>query len=122
MIVAGAVSTLPTYLTGSGAAHAVRGLPGVTRELIDAHSNIAVVAAIIVGVLGAFALWVLWRYRRPGVLPRYTVMIALVGALAGSALMAYTGLLGGQIRHTEVRPGFVPPPPAPIAPGDSVGH
>lgn len=24
--------------------------------------------------------------------------------------MAYTGLLGGEIRHTEVRPGYVAPP------------
>jgi hypothetical protein len=37
--------------------------------------------------------------------------VALLAATVVSAgLMAYTGLLGGQIRHTEIRPGFVAPP------------
>ena len=38
--------------------------------------------------------------------------LAALGALAGAAvvsgMMAYTGLLGGQVRHTEVRPGATP--------------
>jgi uncharacterized membrane protein len=118
-LVGGAVSALPTYLTGSGASQAVRNLPGVTRPLISAHSNMAVIAAIVVGVLGAYALWALWRYRRPAYLPRIVVRITFVGALVGSGLMAYTGLLGGQIRHTEVRPGFVPPAPRAATAGDT---
>lgn len=108
--VGGALSALPTYLTGEGAENAVEDLPGVTEALIEKHSDIALVAAIVVGALGAFALWALWRYRRPAVLSKSVVRIALVMSIAGSALMAYTGLLGGQIRHTEVRPGFVAPP------------
>lgn len=107
--VGGAVSALPTYLTGEGAEDAVKDLPGVTEALIEKHSDIALVAAIVVGALGVFALWALWRYRRPAVLSPNVVRIALVASIAGSALMAYTGLLGGEIRHTEVRPGFVAP-------------
>ena len=71
-------------------------------------SSIALIAAIVVGVLGAFALWALWRYRRPAILPAMIVRATVVGAVVGAGLMAYTGLLGGQIRHTEVRPGYVP--------------
>jgi len=118
-LVGGAVSALPTYLTGDGAEHAVRDLPGVTRPIMQAHSNMALVAAIVVGVLGAYALWALWRYRRPATLPRVVMLVTLVGALVGSGLMAYTGLLGGEIRHTEVRPGFVPPARRPAA-GDTL--
>lgn len=103
-----ALSALPTYLSGESAEGAVERLPGVTEALIDTHSDIAIIAAIVVGVLGAFALWALWRYRRPAILPRIIVLVALSGALVGSGLMAYAGLLGGQIRHTEVRPGYVP--------------
>src|SRR5579862_5478045 len=84
-LVGGAVSTLPTYFTGSGASRAVRNLPGVTRSLIHAHSSVADIAAIVVGLLGVYALWVLWRYRRPTHLPRIVVGITLVGALVGSA-------------------------------------
>lgn len=77
----------------------------MTDALIEQHSDIALVAAIIVGVL---ALWMLWRYRRAAVLPKGLVRATLLGAVIGCGLMAYTGLLGGQIRHTEVRPGYVP--------------
>lgn len=103
-----ALSALPTYFTGNGAEHAIKGLPGVTREIIHKHEDIALFAAIGVGVLGVFALWALWRYRRPTTVPVGVVRVTLAGALVATGLMAYTGLLGGQIRHTEVRPGFVP--------------
>jgi len=104
----GALSALPAYLTGDGAENAVKNLPGVTKTLIEQHSDIALIAAIVVGVLGAFALWALWRYRRPAILPAMIVRATVVGAVVGAGLMAYTGFLGGQIRHTEVRPGYVP--------------
>lgn len=108
-LVGGALSAIPTYLTGEGAEDAVKRLPGVTEALIEQHSDIALISAILVGLLGAFALWALWRYRRPTALPTRVVRAALTGALIGSVLMGYTGLMGGQIRHTEVRPGFVAP-------------
>lgn len=105
--VGGAVTSLPTYLTGEASEDVVINLPGVTEALIDQHKEIAFIAAIVTGVLGAFALWSLWRHRRLALLPNIVVRVALAGALVSSGLMAYTGLLGGQIRHTEVRPGFV---------------
>ncbi len=110
LFVAGAVMALATYLTGEGAEDAVKRLPGVERDLIERHSDIALVAAIALGLVGAYALWLLWRHRRRAPLPRGAVIVAFAGAVAAGGLMAYTGLLGGQVRHTEVRPGFVPAP------------
>lgn len=118
--VGGAVSALPTYLTGEGAEHAVKHMPGVTEALIEKHSDIALIAAIVVGVLGLMALYALWRYQRPAMIPRPLVLTVLLAAVVGSGLMAYTGLLGGEIRHTEVRPGFVPP--ADAAGGEGEGE
>ncbi|MEO8623258.1 MAG: DUF2231 domain-containing protein [bacterium] len=109
LLVLAALSALPTYLTGEDAEHAVIDMPGVTRELIHDHEDMALIAACVVGALGTFALWALWRYRRPVVIPTLLVRATVVGALIGTALMAYTGLLGGEIRHTEVRSGFVAP-------------
>jgi uncharacterized membrane protein len=109
LLILAALSALPTYLTGNSAEHAVIDLPGVTRELIHDHEDMALIAALVLGALGTFALWVLWRYRRPVAVPTLLVRATVVGALIAAALMAYTGLLGGEIRHTEVRSGFVPP-------------
>jgi len=115
-LVGAALSALPAYLTGEGAEDAVEKLPGVTEALIERHSDIALVAAIIVGALGAVALFGLWRYRRPVPVPRGFLLFVIIGSFAGSGLMAWTGLLGGEIRHTEVRPGYVPA----TAPGGEV--
>jgi uncharacterized membrane protein len=108
-LVGAAVSALPTYLTGDGAEEAVKRLPGVTREIIERHSDMALIAALVVGALGIAALYALWRYRKPVPVPRGFVLALLAGSVIGAGLMAYTGLLGGQIRHTEVRSDYVPP-------------
>jgi uncharacterized membrane protein len=109
-LVGGALSALPTYLTGESAEHAVEKMPGVTEELIDKHQDIALIAAIVLGVLGVAALWAIWRYRKPARIPRQLAVALLAATVVSAGLMAYTGLLGGQIRHTEIRPGFVAPP------------
>ena len=107
--VGGGLSALPTSLTGEPAEETVERLPGVTEAIIERHEDAALVAAILVGVLGAFALWALWRYRRSVVLPAWVVRTALVTSLVGSGAMAWTGLLGGEVRHTEIRSDFVAP-------------
>ena len=107
--VGGALSALPTYLTGDPAEHTVIHLPGVTREVIHSHQDAALIAAIFVGVLGLFALWAIWNFWSTPLLPSWVVRVALVASIIGSGLMAWTGLLGGEVRHTEVRPGFVAP-------------
>lgn len=110
------VAAVTAKLTGDPAEDAVRGMPGVTRAAIHEHEEVAdnaFIAAIAVGLLAAGAL-VRWR-NSP--LPQGATVTAFAGAVVVSGLMVYTGLLGGQIRHTEVRPGataadavFVEPP------------
>ena len=107
-LVVAALSALPVYLSGEGAEDAADKLPGVTEALIERHSDIALVAAIVVGALGIAAQFGLWRYRRPIPVPRGFLLLMIIGTFAGSGLMAWTGLLGGQIRHTEVRAGYGP--------------
>jgi hypothetical protein len=110
--------------SGDPAEDAVRGLPGVRRELIHEHEDIADPAFIAAAVLGVIALGALVRWRREPI-PRGATLVVTVGAAVVSGLMAYTALLGGKIRHTEVRPGAVkadamtvePPPPPRARPG-----
>lgn len=107
VLVAAAVATAPTYFTGESAQNAIQGLPGVTLERIHKHEDSALYSAIVIGALGLFALWALWRHRPPVALPSWIVKSALAVSLVGSLLVGYTSLLGGEVRHTEIRPGFV---------------
>jgi len=102
-LIGAAVAALPTYLTGEDAEIAIKDAPGVTKAIVERHSDAALIGSLVLGALGVFALWVLWRYRTPGLLPRWAITAALAGALIGSGLMAWVGLLGGEVRHTEIR-------------------
>jgi len=90
--------------TGEPAEDAIRGFPGVKRDVIHEHEEMgekSYIAAIVVGVL---ALGALVRWRRVPI-PQAGALGALAGAAVVSGMMAYTALLGGRVRHTEVRPG-----------------
>jgi hypothetical protein len=61
------------------------------------------------------ALVALFRWRRRPV-PAIVTHLALLASLFVGGAFAYTALLGGQIRHTEVRPGATPADAAAIEP------
>jgi uncharacterized membrane protein len=118
VLIATAIGGAAADLSGDAAEEAVKGLPGIKHELIDTHSNMGDKAYILGGVLGVLALVALVRWRRQPVPARVTLAAVLATAFVGGVFV-YTGLLGGQIRHTEVRPGATaadamkiePPPP-----------
>jgi uncharacterized membrane protein len=91
-------------LSGDPAEDAIRGFPGVRREVIHAHEEMADKAYVLAGILGVIALGSLVRWRR-GPVPGSVTLVTLAATAFVSGAMIYTGLLGGQIRHTEVRPG-----------------
>ena len=90
--------------SGEPAEDGVRGMPGVTREAIEEHEELADKSFLAAAVLGVFALGVLVRWRTTEI-PRIAALTALAGSLVVAGMMGFTGLLGGQIRHTEVRTG-----------------
>jgi uncharacterized membrane protein len=92
--------------TGEPAEDAIRGFPGVTRDVIHEHEEMGEKAFIAAAVLGVLAVGALVRWRRTP-LPRSATLVVLAGSVVVSGLMAYTGLLGGRVRHSEVRPGAV---------------
>ena len=98
------VSAAAAKFTGDPAEDGVLGMPGVTRTAIHEHEEMADKAFIAAAALGLFAAIALGRWKNSP-LPRGVRVGALAGSVIVTVLMAYTGLLGGQIRHTEVRPG-----------------
>jgi hypothetical protein len=93
-------------LTGDPAEDAIRGYPGVKRELIRSHEEMADKAYPLSIAVGVLAIGALARWRKRDVPGSATFVMMLATAFLGGA-MVYTGLLGGRVRHTEVRPGAV---------------
>jgi uncharacterized membrane protein len=101
-----ALITIPVYLTGDGAADIVAKLPGVSLDIIERHDSAATFTIIAIELLGAVSLWGLWQLRRSTELARWITVAALVLGFLSTGLAMWTGTLGGQVRHTEVRADF----------------
>lgn len=97
--------TIPAYLTGEPTEELVENLPGVSHALIEAHEEAALVAFIALGLTGALALVGLIWFRNRTTLPTWLIAAALLLTSISVGLMARTGNLGGEIRHTEIRAG-----------------
>jgi hypothetical protein len=94
-------------LSGDPAEHAVTGMPGVTRAMIHEHEDMADKAFIAAVIVGVGALFCLVRWRQLPI-PTGAVAGCTAGTVVVAGLMAYAGLLGGEVRHVEVRPGATP--------------
>lgn len=111
-------ASIVVYLTGEPAQDAVENLPGFSEAIADRHEDAALLATIITATLGALALAALFAYRRRGV-PRWLTTLALVCTLGSTGFMGYVANLGGQIRHTEIRPGSMSSGAGPVRPAES---
>jgi beta-lactamase regulating signal transducer with metallopeptidase domain len=99
-----AASAVAVYLTGEPTEDGVESLAGISKGMIEQHEELALVATIVLGVVGLFALVALFRSRkRP--LSRGIVVAALFSAVAMSGLFGWTANLGGKIRHSEIQSG-----------------
>jgi len=98
-----ALITIAVYLTGGAAENVVKNLPGVTESFIGAHEEMALLALVLIELLGVAALGGLFLFRKSGTLPQWYITLVLVIALASSGTVGLTANLGGQIRHTEIR-------------------
>jgi hypothetical protein len=92
------------YVTGDPARHAIRGFPGVVRAMMDEHEEMGESSFIVASIVGLLALVALLRWRTRAI-PRAATLVLLVGNVVVAGMMAYTALLGGRIRHSEVRSG-----------------
>jgi len=98
------VAALAVYLTGDGAEDIVKHLPDVSRAIIDRHEDAALVATIAAGAFGLAALVALLLYRTHTP-PRWLGRATFLAAFVPVVFMGWAANLGGQIRHTEIRPG-----------------
>lgn len=90
------------YLTGEGAEEAVENLQGVSENMIELHEDSALYALISLIVLGVFSLLALFVTYKNSSHIKTAATITLVVSLISFGLVARTGYLGGQIRHSEI--------------------
>ncbi|HEX2911618.1 MAG TPA: hypothetical protein VH186_12480 [Chloroflexia bacterium] len=97
-----AAATLVTYITGDKAADAVSRLPNVSLSILHQHEVVAKLDLLGMAALGAAALFTLFLYWRRITRPRYLVYALLALLLINTGLLAWTALLGGEIRRPDI--------------------
>lgn len=102
-VVAGIFSIIALQ-SGEGAEDIVENLPGVTERYIHDHEEVAETTNWIAILLGVVSLAGLATLRGKPKISKVFLGIVLAGGLVSAGMFSYTAYLGGQIRHTEIRP------------------
>ena len=100
-----AVLGVPTYVTGAASMWALTdpGVAGISKPVIDAHRDMALLTLFGLAFTGVAAWIELWRFRHLGRFSRPSLYLILGFAIITLAVMAETGHHGGQINHPEIR-------------------
>jgi uncharacterized membrane protein len=103
-----AIGGAVAYLTGESAEETVEHIPGIAEKMIEQHETVAGYALVALIVLGVMAvLSTVMTVLKPTTAHVFA-WITLLISLIVFGLVARTGYLGGQIRHTEVNGYPVP--------------
>jgi uncharacterized membrane protein len=103
--VAVALLTIPSYMSGIGAASELDNpLNGIDQNVIKLHESSAMLTFFAILIAGGFAVMVLWRYRGRDNTRGWMFPATLVLLLLCMGLGARTGNLGGMIHHPEAFP------------------
>lgn len=93
------------YLTGEAAEETVEHIQGIVESNIKTHEEFALFAISSMVILGVASILGFYLTYRKSLYTRTTAFIILIVSLVSFGLVARTGYLGGQIRHTEIANG-----------------
>jgi uncharacterized membrane protein len=96
---------VPTYVTGNASMWALTDppQPGISKAVINAHRDMALLTLFGLAFTGVTAWVELWRYRYLARFSKLSLYLVLGFAIITLGIMAETGHLGGQINHPEIR-------------------
>ncbi|HEY0899433.1 MAG TPA: hypothetical protein VGD90_08860 [Sphingobacteriaceae bacterium] len=103
LFILSAVGAVISYLTGEAAEETIKEIITSTENTIEPHEEFAVYALsslILLGILSSIGLLVKFKSRT---VSRNLAVAILTLSLMSFAMMAWTGYLGGKIRHTELQ-------------------
>ena len=90
------------YLTGEAAEETVENIPEIIESIIKQHEDFALISLIALIALGVVALIGLFLTVKKSPFIRPVAIFTFIISLVSFGLIARTGYLGGQIRHTEI--------------------
>ena len=96
------IGAIIAYLTGEPAEHLVEDMAGISHDTIEAHEDAAIYALYAFIALGVLSLIGLYLALKKHASTRMMALIVMVVSLLSFGIIARTGYLGGQIRHTEI--------------------
>jgi uncharacterized membrane protein len=90
---------LVAYFTGEPAEESIEHLKGISHKVIHIHEEMAENSLFFVFLLTAAALIGLWAERQEWQSAKKIELFTLVIGIIAFILFAFTGYLGGHIRH-----------------------
>lgn len=102
LFIISAIGVVIAYLTGEGAEHAVEHLQGISKNTIERHEDFSIYPMTLLIILGVISLVGIILVQRKSRWKKKVSSIILILSVFCFALIAWTGYLGGQIRHTEI--------------------
>ncbi|MDR3697550.1 hypothetical protein [Mucilaginibacter sp.] len=109
VLIVSAIGAGIAYATGEGAEETVEHIKGVSKSVIEEHSESALISLIALILVGSISLIGLFVTLKQSSLMRPVSIAVLFASLIGFGLVARTGYLGGQIRHTEISTNAIVP-------------
>lgn len=109
VLIISAIGAGIAYLTGESAEETVEKISGISENTVNAHEDFALFALVSLVVLGLASIIGVWFTLRRTTLAGFFGTLVLLISLISFILVAWTGYLGGQIRHTEISSGTAAP-------------
>lgn len=96
---------VPTYVSGTATMWALTQppRPEISKAVINAHRDIALLSLFGLAFTGGAAWVELWRTKYFGHFSKTSLTLVLAFAIVTLGVMAETGHRGGQINHPEIR-------------------
>jgi len=109
LLIISSIGASIAYLTGEAAEESVEHLPEVFEATIERHEYFAIYALVSLIILGVASIIAIFLTLRKSTATRTLGFVILLISLVSFGLVARTGFLGGQIRHSEIVKGATTP-------------
>lgn len=102
------LTALPSLWTGEPAEEVIEGLPGISKNLIHEHEELAEKATVLALFTSGLAVMAyLLQRRRPETMNK-SIPVVLAFSIITAGVMGLAAHEGGKIRHPEINPEVTP--------------